>query len=270
MRAIRILRILSLVSAFLRGKLITSPKLKMTSLQTVPKDTLASNIEIHGSRYKSATNTVPLRILPLGDSITWGFQPDHQVNGTNGYRAQLLSRLASADYKDVTFVGTQRSGNMSQRDHEGYCGFMISQIARIMDDGLALKPNVILLHAGTNDMNRPELTQEKWVDAPKRLERLLEKIYEAVPDAVVLVAKIVQASREHTKLNIRKFNEEVPRVVESGTKKGFKVVVVDQSVVGADELVDGLHPTDAGYARMGDIWFEAVDAMSRSGMITEP
>lgn len=242
----------------------------MTSSQNILEDALASNIEIHGSQHESADKTtVPLRILPLGDSITWGFQPDHQINGTNGYRAQLLSRLTLADYQNVTFVGTQRSGNMSQRAHEGYCGFMISQIAGIMDGGLSLKPNVVLVHAGTNDMNRPELTQEKWADAPTRLERLLEKIYAAVPEAVVLVAKIVQASRDHTRMNIMRFNEEVPQVVERGVKRGFKVIIVDQSVIGVDELVDGLHPTDAGYARMGDIWFEGVDLASRLSMITE-
>lgn len=49
-----------------------------------------------------------LRILPLGDSITWGFPPEVSPNG---YRLQLRNDL-SDDYP-VVFAGTERHGTMT-------------------------------------------------------------------------------------------------------------------------------------------------------------
>jgi len=55
-----------------------------------------------------------------------------------------------------------------------------------------MRPNVVLLHIGTNDMARPETPEEKWVDAPKRLAALLDDVLNVCPDAAVLVAKITR------------------------------------------------------------------------------
>lgn len=54
-----------------------------------------------------------LRILPLGDSITWGFaSPDG-----NGYRLRLFNDLSG---DDVVMAGTQHNGNMQDYWNEGY------------------------------------------------------------------------------------------------------------------------------------------------------
>ena len=181
-------------------------------------------------------------ILPLGDWITWGWQPSAQENGTNGYRAQLLHDLIYAHYKSVDFVGTQHSGLMVDNDNEGHPGFTISQIQGAMKAGLEMRPNVVLVHAGTNDLHHEESEKERWRDAPRRLGRMLDGVLKVCPDAVVLVAKIIQAEKTQTRANIQIFNGAVPKVVEKRVKKGFKVAVVDQSVIMPNELVDGLHP----------------------------
>jgi len=131
---------------------------------------------------------------------------------------------------------------MSDKDNEGHPGFTISQIQGVMAGGLAMKPNVVLLHAGTNDLNRPEKDQETWADAPKRLGSLLDHVLEVVPDALVIVARIIQAENQQTAKNVKVFNEAVPGVAKQRAQKGYKVTTVNQSVVGATELVDGLHP----------------------------
>jgi len=185
---------------------------------------------------------IPLRILPLGDSITWGWQPTKQENGTDGYRAKLLRELAYAFYQSANFVGTQHSGYMYNNDNEGHAGATISQLQAAMKAGLEMRPNVILLHIGTNDLARPETTEEKWRDAPRRLGGLLDEIVKICPDAVILVAKIIQAQNTQTRANIQTFNDAVPKVVETWVEKGFKVAVADLSIVDTNELVDGLHP----------------------------
>lgn len=192
-------------------------------------------------RRRGANLNLPLRILPLGDAITWGWQPG-QENGTDGYRARLLRELVRARYHSVDFVGTQRSGFMDNNENEGHPGSTISQLQGAMRAGLQLRPNLVLLHVGTNDLARPESTQERWLDAPKRLARLLDDVLDACPDAVVLVAKTIQAEKTQTMENIKIFNDAVPTVVKKKLEQGFKLAVVDHSVVGPNELVDGLHP----------------------------
>ncbi|KAI4949022.1 hypothetical protein J4E91_005485 [Alternaria rosae] len=188
-----------------------------------------------------ANLNLPLRILPLGDSITWGGQPGAD-NGTNGYRAQLIHALIRARYASVDFVGTQRSGLMSNNDNEGHPGATISELQGVMKAGLQMRPNVVLLHIGTNDLARPESPEETWADAPKRLAGLLDDVLDICPDAAVLVAKIIQAADTQTNDNIKTFNDVVPAVVKKKLDQGFKVAVVDHSVVLPKELVDGLHP----------------------------
>ncbi len=72
----------------------------------------------------SAAPDTPIRLMPLGDSITWGLQS----STGNGYRGPLWSELA-ADGHPLDFVGTVRNGSMSDPDNEGHSGYRIDQIA---------------------------------------------------------------------------------------------------------------------------------------------
>ncbi|RYN61964.1 hypothetical protein AA0114_g346 [Alternaria tenuissima] len=220
-------------------------------------------------RQPGANLNLPLRILPLGDATTWGWQPN-QENGTDGYRARLLRELVRARYHSVDFVGTQHSGFMDNNDNEGHEGHTISQLQGVMRDGLQMRPNLVLLHVGTNDLARPESMAERWSDAPNRLASLLDEVLDVCPDAVVLVAKIIQAENMQTRANIEAFNDAVPVVVRKKLEQGFKLAVVDHSIIGPSELVDGLHPSYAGYFHMGEIWLEAIKTISAQGLITPP
>ncbi|KAI4959042.1 hypothetical protein J4E86_002762 [Alternaria arbusti] len=202
-----------------------------------------------------------LRILPLGDSITWGY-----INGggSNGYRERLLADLKSGGYT-VDFVGTQQSGTMADKDNQGFPGYTISQIRGVAAGGLALKPNVVLLHAGTNDLNRGNPSSEPDADAPRRLGLLLDDVLKAVPNAVVIVAKIIPSKQSGLNANIKTFNNALPAIVASRVSKGSKVSIVDMNVLStSSELSDNLHPNVAGYARMGDIWNAGIKAVAGS------
>src|SRR5690349_12885605 len=64
-----------------------------------------------------------VRVMPLGDSITDGF------NVPGGYRVGLWQRLVSGGFS-VDFVGTGFNGpaSLGDHDHEGHSGFRIDQI----------------------------------------------------------------------------------------------------------------------------------------------
>ncbi|KAL4797008.1 hypothetical protein BDV19DRAFT_387548 [Aspergillus venezuelensis] len=200
-----------------------------------------------------------LRVLPLGDSITHGYLS----TGDNGYRQRLWERL-SENEKD--FVGTQPIGTMSDPDNEGYNGAVIGEISDRCGTALAMRPNVVLIHAGTNDMNRPFEPDT----APERLGSLIDKVVDACPDAAVLVAKLIPAAGVNTMGRIEAFNKAVPGVVASRAEDGKKVMVVEMDALSVSELVDGLHPTDAGYDHMGDIWYSSIIAAGNNGWIEDP
>jgi lysophospholipase L1-like esterase len=131
---------------------------------------------------------------------------------------------------------------MHDNDNEGHSGFRINQIHEVMGKALEMRPNIVLLHAGTNDLNREEIQGEAWADAPERLGNLLDEVLRVCPDAVVMVAQIIQAAKAQTATNIKAFNDAIPGLVQERFAKGFKAVAVDHSIVGVAELIDGLHP----------------------------
>lgn len=177
--------------------------------------------------------------MPLGDSITWGY-----INGggSNGYRQQLLTDLQSGGFT-VDYVGTEKSGTMTDKDNQGFPGYTINQIRGVVARGLALKPNVILLHAATNDLNRGNPSNEPDAQAPTRLGQLIDDCLKAVPNAVVIVAKIIPSKNANLNNVIKKYNDAIPAIVADRVAKGSNVSVVDMSVLNTgSDLSDNLHP----------------------------
>ena len=199
-----------------------------------------------------------LRILPLGDSITFGYlSPDG-----NGYRLELLEDLIGTNF---TFIGSVRSGNMTNNQNEGHPGATISQIQQYANNSLPEKPNVVLIHVGTNDMN-DDPPDEPYATAPERLGSLIDTVVAgAAPNALVLVAQIIQAGNNATNARITTFNDAVPGVVAQRAALGQNVEVVDFRSITPADLQDGLHPSEEGYLKMGDIWFVAIYAAAQQG-----
>jgi lysophospholipase L1-like esterase len=132
---------------------------------------------------------------------------------------------------------------MADKDNQGFPGYTISQIRGVAAGGLALKPNVVLLHAGTNDLNRGNPASEPDAQAPQRLGQLIDDVLKAVPDAVVIVAKIIQSKQSGLNANVKTFNNAIPAIVAARVSKGSKVSVVDMSVLNtSSDLSDNLHP----------------------------
>lgn len=194
----------------------------------------------------------PLRVMPLGDSTTEG--NGEQVPG--GYRPYLW-QLAQQENAAIDFVGSQVSGpaGLPDRDHEGYPGLQIQEI----EQKAALtvpqyRPDVILLHIGTNNIWRPEEMPDV---APQRLARLIEHLTTLAPLAHLYVASIVPSVQHES--NVRSFNETIPSIVADSAARGNNVSFVDQySGLSFDDLIDGIHPNAGGYEKMAERWWEAL------------
>ncbi len=188
-----------------------------------------------------AASSAPLRIMALGDSITFG-----AGSATSGsYRVGLRRKLVDAGLA-VDFVGSRTSGTGPDTEHEGHNGWTIDRIAAAAPAWLAThRPDAVLLHIGTNDLNRKIDVD----DAPARLAALVDRIHAARPNAHVYVQQLVSSSDATTQLRIAAFNAALPGVLVG---KGPWLHIVDQSEVAGTMLKDKLHPNEAGYAAMAD------------------
>ncbi|WP_216328905.1 DUF4038 domain-containing protein [Deinococcus aestuarii] len=192
-----------------------------------------------------------LRMMPLGDSITDGY------NVPGGYRIELLGRL-SARAPGVNLVGSLQNGpsSLADRDHEGHSGWRIDELAAQVDGWLdRAQPDVVLLMIGTNDIiqNR-DLTR-----APARLGALLDQISARRPSARVLVSSLPPLQNPDENRRVAAYNAALPALVASRAAQGKKISFVN---VGATltlaDLADGVHPTAGGYGKLAARWDEAL------------
>src|SRR5258706_8952659 len=127
------------------------------------------------------------KIMPLGDSITFGYNAQDETHGKDGgYRFPLSQLLISAGL-NFNFVGSQTNGpaNWNYNNHEGHPGACIVDIANGITPlnqggqgwlGLT-QPDMILLMIGTNDINQTHSYCGDVSTAPTRLQALIAKIF---------------------------------------------------------------------------------------------
>jgi lysophospholipase L1-like esterase len=216
---------------------------------------------IFGARLHIVT-TPPIRIMPLGDSITFG----QGVDG--GYRTRLFSLLGSAGY-NVDFLGSDtRNGStasLADLDHEGHPAWRINNLDGSLPGFLAASelPDVILLHIGTNDFgfNQEGLDITKAIN---RLDTLIGHICEARPYARLIVTNLLQRTDDVNFENQIQayFNPFVASKVAAHAALGQRVTYLDmRSAIAASDLADGTHPNAGGYNKMADVWFSAIQAL---------
>lgn len=122
------------------------------------------------------------------------------------------------------------------------------------DHILREQPNLVLMHAGTND-NLYE-KGEPYAEAPTRLGNLIDYVLCECPDTILLVAKVIQMNANQSQTDY--FNSKVRGVVATRRNKGYKIHMVDMSEIGGNLLDDGLHPNDAGYEVMARTWWAGI------------
>jgi hypothetical protein len=195
------------------------------------------------------------KILPLGDSITYG-----SPTNNGGYRVELFTKAIN-DAKHITFVGSQSDGpNMVAgvpfpKNNEGHPGWTISQIDGIATTSMALKdsPPIVLLHIGTNDMCSGS------AGAPTRLAQLVDKIIAALPNSLLAVSSIIPLPACASAVTT--YDAAVPGIVQQRAAQGQHVIYVEMFKGFPNNGLgsDGIHPNDnIGYPWMGDTWYSAI------------
>ena len=158
----------------------------------------------------------------------------------------------------VDFVGSVKTGPASfDRENEGLPGWKINQIAaKVVTWLMTYRPNIILLHIGTNDFFK----NDDPAQAPARLSHLLNLITTTLPGVTVIVAQILPLPRS-ARLNaeVVAYNAAIPGIVQADVAQGKHVHYVDMyDAVPPGMLPDQIHPNDTGYALMAKVWLYAL------------
>ncbi len=229
------------------------------------------------------------RIMPLGDSITYGVTTN--IDGTTagdrplpadaiGYRKALYDTLTDNGYL-VDFVGSQTAGTATGVDlddphHEGHPGWTAEQMdAQVSGWMTNAKPDVVLLHAGTNDLGFQVQTPILAATDVHNLVSTMETWHQSNHPLTVMAAKIVRPNSSSffnsTIANTIALNTELETQLntsfDNSLSANFKVHIVDQYNA-LDVITDinsptdgdwvGLHPSTEGYTKMAATWYAAL------------
>jgi len=235
----------------------------------------------------------PLRIMPLGNSITFHhdtYSPplDENWGIRTSYRLPLYELLTTAGYT-FDFVGNRNAGYnympVEYCDNAGFPGITAAQLVTLLqisyndfedkyevnspeeEDQPYLENNptdIILLHIGTNDLQF--YTPSEAVD---NVDDLLDEI-QSFEDAnsvtiPVFVALIIDRVPAHTQTEL--FNVLLETLINNRKLAGDELVLVNMyngasiiyDIQPAGDMVDTWHPWYTGYSKMGLKWYEALE-----------
>jgi lysophospholipase L1-like esterase len=207
-----------------------------------------------------ALAATPVRIMPLGDSIT---------AGPGCWRAKLWHRLQTAGYTNIDFVGTQSDGGGCNPgysydfDHEGHGGFAATGIAnnnQLPPWLAAARPDIVIMHLGTNDMWGGFIPLSDKLTA---FTKLVGQMRAQNPAMKIVVAKIIPMAASACATcpaDVIALNNAIPGWAAGLTTAQSPITVADlwTGFDAVADTVDGVHPNDGGFQKMSDRWYPAL------------
>ena len=211
---------------------------------------------------KEFQNNQPLRIMPLGNSIT-------QSNSEHySYRYFLWKKLIAA-HVNFDLVGTLDSnsggnpewpeymGLSFDSDHEGHWGFRADEILAELPEWLSgYFPDIVLLHIGSNDCLQGNSIESTVLE----IKQIIGELRNRNSGVTILLARLIPYSNTSVNNRINALNSNINGIADETTTSLSKVIVVDQNT-GFDvkqDTFDGGHPNESGEEKMAAIWFDAL------------
>lgn len=230
-------------------------------------------------------NQTPLKIMPLGDSLTNGEDADIPAEKRCGYR-KLLSALIAENAPDLrfVFVGSQKSGGTAYGNsaslfrHEGHNGYVIDDIygkapphfgiAQSIDLWLKkYQPEAVFMMLGTNDIGLSwesgDLSTIETIS--KNWELLVKTILKSLPDGGIIIAGSVPPIKNGEIFNAwaKKLNSRLITISKTLDSESKEVVFADiNTAINKNGLSDsfcsdGGHFNESGYTAVGNKFYEA-------------
>jgi lysophospholipase L1-like esterase len=209
----------------------------------------------------------PVRVYPLGDSITYG--NTYQANTPGGYRG-VLDVLLTASGITHEFVGAVADNSTpvldaeGQGHHDGHPGYRIDQDAADLDGDAhsyydaggfwltgtgsraPITPDVTVIHLGTNDIgqrwdagttyptgdglvNYGDATQRATFVAhmTNRLQGLVDKIFTLRPNSRVVLSNVIPIGLTNVDVVTGEYATAIANLVATERAAGKRIVLAD-------------------------------------------
>lgn len=236
-----------------------------------------NNLQLESLDIESESSTTTVRIMPLGDSITYD---NNSLDGPNprpvgerhAYRNYLWYKLTNADY-NVNFVGSRYTGQdihpSFDGNNEGWPGITSYDLADRTYGFLELsRPNIVLLHIGTNDHSTSIWGLNDLLDEIDRYESDYSR------HVTVVLAKILSSTHAESAAIRYEYNHNLGSLANSRKHDGDDIVVVDMysgaGINYSTDMVDTSHPNNTGYYKMAKVWFAALENIMSPPVPTKP
>ncbi len=256
-----------------------------TSNNYFPQDDLLKN-----------NSAKPILILPLGNSITFDSRSNdtRNIGEKAGYRASLFNLLKESGY-NFDFIGSEHSGGSylpaGFDENGGFPGITDDQLLYLLHTGHLLQlgqnvdrqvtvgpylntysPDVILLHIGTNENDKPNGTSTIEVEAI--LNQIDAFELSSGKEVTVFLSRIINRVPNQTYVNTFNNNVEMMALdrVNNPLNSAYpdKIVIVDMqdsaninytistNDLGPGDMYDWVHPNSKGYSKMAHRWFNSL------------
>lgn len=240
--------------------------------------------------------TRPLRVMPLGDSITYGVNRDLASSELQvSYRAQLSQELTEY-FGRVVFVGSEVTAATTLSEtrllrHAGFPGYVVTDIwgesghpgVDALIDGLCDKytPDVVLVMLGTNDLTRMinagTTTDADLQDQIDRYRAFLLGIESGLTDRGTIICSTLTpraqaANLETVQAMVNTYNEYIAEMVADMAAEDKKIVFNDNftavAALGEAGLCsDKLHLSLAGSTALAEQYYRTVTAHYDTGSL---
>ncbi len=209
----------------------------------------------------------PIRILPLGDSITQGGRNNRKEYT---YRYPLFCMLKDAGV-NFDFIGSMKTGLVKNAkwpdykgekfdmDHEGHYGWKTGKVRDNLEKWMETypaPPDIVLIHLGTNDQKGENY--EETVVKPHR--EMIEMLRKKNPNVVILVGHLnfkggaAKKMRPLMEAMIKEMNTEQSPVIAVHHYKDFNANPKHPET----DTFDWAHPNPKGQKKMAEKYFEAM------------
>lgn len=206
-----------------------------------------------------------MKILFQGDSITdAGRSRENDLMLGVGYPLLVKGNLGLEEPNKYEFYNRGIGGNR-----------IVDVYARIKADILNIKPDVMSILVGINDVWHEKYENPNGVDSNKFFKiysMLIEEIKAELPDVKIMILEPFFLEGSATKENLEYFKQEVPKRAEMAKKvaENHDLMFVplqekfnDLLETATPEywLEDGVHPTAAGHELIKNEWIKAFKSL---------
>ena len=208
--------------------------------------------------------------MPLGDSIT---------AGPGCWRAMLWHQLQTTGFTNIDFVGGVSDGGgcnpgyAYDLDHEGHGGYSATGIAdnNQLPPWLdAARPDIVVMHLGTNDMWGGYIPTATKLAA---FTKLVGQMRVNNPAMKIIVAQIIpmsEAACSTCPADVVALNNAIPGWAAGLTTAQSPISVADvwTGFDAVADTVDGVHPNNTGFQKMANRFYPVLTRVL--GGVTSP